>query len=79
MQIQIDVKTLQVAIQAVAEESRRLIEAAKDQDELWILAHDYELAAEALKEAYGEAAKTVLNLTPYHLLVGESESSGGMG
>lgn len=76
---QIDTRTLQVAIQAVAAESRRLVEAAKAQEELWILVNDYDLAADALKRAYDEAAKTVVNLVPYHLLVDDAEPGTGLG
>ncbi|MDE2308790.1 MAG: hypothetical protein KGJ97_10940 [Xanthomonadaceae bacterium] len=66
-------QTLVVAIQAVASEIRSLRAALAEGDaepEEYQLLEDRIRAAEDLERAYGEAARTVLNLPPYDELVG---------
>lgn len=70
---EINNRTLVIAIQAVAAETRRLRDMLDDQSE----AEDYqtleawERAAEDLESAYDAAARTTLNLPPYDSLVGQ--------
>lgn len=69
---QITNQTLVIAIQAVAWEVRSLREAiatgAADVD--YQVLEDWLRAAEDLERAYDAEAKTVINLPPYHELVG---------
>lgn len=66
-------QTLVVAIQAVAAEIRNLRAALAEggaEPEEYRLLEDRICAAEDLKRAYDEAARTVLNLPSYDGLVG---------
>jgi hypothetical protein len=66
-------QTLVVAIQAVAAEIRNLRAALAEggaEPEEYQLLEDRICAAEDLKRAYDEAARTVLNLPSYDGLVG---------
>lgn len=69
---EIDVKTLVMAVQAVAAEIRRL-RALPEADVVPgddLLLEDYECAAENLEEAYALVAGSATNLPPYAQLVG---------
>jgi hypothetical protein len=66
-------KTLIISIQAVASEIRALREAMASGEveaEEYQLLEDHLRAAEDLERAYGVTARTVINLPPYHELVG---------
>ncbi len=76
---QINTQTLQVAIQAIAAEQRRLIVAAESEEVLWILVHDCDRALVDLMEAYDEAAKTIINLVPWDRLTQQQEQQGPQG
>ncbi len=71
---QINTRTMQIAIQAVAAHIRDMRAELADGD---AEPEDYEAlekavaAAEDLERAYDVEAKTVLNLTPYDELVGD--------
>jgi hypothetical protein len=65
---EINVKTMCLAIQAVAAEIRTLRKAIADDDfvpEDEQLLEDYKAAAEDLERAYDKAMETVINLPPY--------------
>ena len=65
-------QTLVVAIQVLASEIRGLKAALAEGDaepEEYQLLEDWQRAADDLERAYDEAAKTVLNLSPYDKLV----------
>lgn len=69
----ISIQTLQYAISALASEIRELQQTIDDGDtvpEDYERMEDLERAASELEEQYEEAAKTVLNLTPYSELIG---------
>jgi len=71
--LQIDNRTLVMAIQAVAAEIRSLRKHVQGEDadpELEQLLEDYIQAADRLEEAYDEAATTAFDLPPYDELVG---------
>lgn len=70
---QISISTLQYAISALAGDIKELQQLIDDGDtvpEDFQRMEDLERAAAELEEQYDEAAKTVLNLTPYNELVG---------
>lgn len=70
---QITNQTLVIAIQAVAWEVRSLRESIADgsaEEDDYQLLEDWLHAAEDLERAYEAEAKTVINLPPYHELVG---------
>ena len=71
---QITLSTLQYAISALAGDIKELQQMMDDGDtvpEDFQRMEDLERAAAELEEQYDEAAKTVLNLTPYNELVGD--------
>jgi cell shape-determining protein MreC len=71
---QISISTLQYAISAIAGDIKELQQAIDDNEtvpEDYQRMEDLERAASELEAQYDEAAKTVLNLTPYNELVGE--------
>jgi hypothetical protein len=71
---QISISTLQYAISAIAGDIKELQQAIDDDEtvpEDYQRMEDLERAAAELEAQYDEAAKTVLNLTPYNELVGE--------
>ena len=71
---QISISTLQYAISALAgdiKELRQMIDDGDTVPEDFQRMEDLESAAAELEEQYDEAAKTVLNLTPYNELVGD--------
>lgn len=70
--VNVDARTLVMAVQAVAAEIRRL-RALPEADMVpgdALLLEDYEGAAEQLEVACAKAAGTVRNLPPYAQLVG---------
>ena len=71
-------KTLVMAIQVLAWELRSqrdaLAEGGAEPEDYQFL-EDLERATEDLEAAYDEAAKTVINLPPYDILVGKPGSS----
>lgn len=75
---QISEQTLVIAIQAVAAEIRVLREVVSagtaEVDEYQLL-EDHIRAADDLERAYDLAARTVINLAPYHELVGDQLTS----
>jgi hypothetical protein len=71
---QISISTLQYAISALAgdiREQQQMIDDGDTVPEDLQRMEDLERAAAELEEQYDEAAKTVLNLTPYNELVGD--------
>lgn len=71
---QISISSLQYAISALAGDIRELqqmIDEGNTVPEDFQRIEDLERAASELEVQYDEAAKTVLNLTPYSELVGE--------
>jgi hypothetical protein len=69
---QISISILQYAISALARDVKELQQMIADGDtapEDFQRMEDLERAASELEEQYDEAAKTVLNLTPYNELV----------
>ena len=71
---QISVSTLQYAISALAgdiKELQQMIDEGDTVPEDFQRIDDLERAASELEAQYDEAAKTILNLTPYNELIGE--------
>ena len=71
---QISVSTLQYAISALAgdiKELQQMIDEGDTVPEDFQRIDDLERAASELEAQYDEAAKTILNLTPYNELMGE--------
>ena len=71
---QISVSTLQYAISALAGDIKELQQMIGEGDtvpEDFQRIDDLERAASELEAQYDEAAKTILNLTPYNELIGE--------
>ena len=71
---QISISSLQYAISALAGDIRELqqmIDEGNTVPEDFQRIEDLERAASELEVQYDEAAKTILNLTPYNELVGE--------
>ena len=71
---QISVSTLQYAISALAgdiKELQQMIDEGNTVPQDFQRMDDLERAASELEAQYDEAAKTVLNLTPYNELIGE--------